>query len=55
MIRCASGDSIFRTWGLSYGVSNRMDTKISPPCPTSWGAGVLAETFSENHEKFAGV
>ena len=52
MIRCASGNKILGTRGLSYGVSYRMDTKISPPYPKSWSDGVLAETFSESHEKF---
>ena len=53
MIRCVSGNKILGTRGLSHGISYRMDTKISPPYPKSWSEGVLAETFSESHEKFA--
>jgi len=53
MILWRSGDSIFGTRSLSYRVSYHMDSEISPPYPKSWGAGVLAETFSESHEKSA--
>ena len=55
MIRCASGDSIFRSRGLSDRVSYCMDTEISPPYPKSWSAGLFAETFSESDEESTGV
>ena len=55
MIRCVSGDSVFRSWSLPDRVSYRLDTEISPPYPKSWGARVFAKTFSEGDEESAGM
>ena len=49
MIRCASGDSLLRSWSLSDGISYRLDTEISPPYPECWDTRLFAETFSEGH------
>ena len=55
MIRCVSGDSIFRPWSLPDRVSYCLDTEISPPYPKSWSARVFAKTFSEGDEEPAGM
>jgi hypothetical protein len=55
MIRCASGDTSFRSWSLSDGISHRLDTEILPPYPECWDTGLFTETFSEGHVEFAGL
>ena len=51
MIRCASGDTSFRSRSLSDGISYRLDTEISPPDPECWDTRLFTETFSEGHEE----
>ena len=55
MVYCLNGDSVIRTWCLSYGIPYCLDTEISPPYPKSWGARVFAKTFSEGDEESAGM
>ena len=55
MIRWRSGYTIFRPWSISYGISYRLDSEVSPPNPKSWGARVFTKTFSESNEELAGM
>ena len=55
MIRWRGGNKIFRSQCLSYGVSYRLDSEVSPPCPKSWSARVFAVTFSEGNGELAGL
>ena len=55
MILWASGNQDFGAWCLSDRISYHMDSKISPPYPKSWGAGVYKKTFSECDERSSGM
>ena len=46
MLQCSHGDKTLRTQCISYRVSYRLDTQISPPYPKSWITWIPEKTFS---------